>query len=550
MAAKIQSKKKDFPELVFGIVGPMGVDIQAICDSLIVALHAVEYTSTVIHITKEMLRKDRYTLQNFPVHAPATTDFYSDVNFKISYANALCKEFKDPATMARIALRAIGDAREIKTGSRSKVNPSKPTAYIIRQLKRPDEVVLLRKVYGRQFILISAYGPAGQRQQLLEERLRHTLIPGSPHHEIVCKAAELIDKDAREDGEDLGQHVRETFHHADVFIDGLVRSEMDLKLSRFVQALLGKTDIAPSKAEYGMYAAKSASLRSADLSRQVGAAVFSDEGEMITQGCNEVPKAFGGTYWDTESPDFRDVKLRRDPNEVIKKELLRELFDRMDRAGLLSDKAKKAGSPAQMVAKFTRKESKGRDEEDEARDEDDGVLASCAVLNLTEFGRVVHAEMCAICDAARLGRSVRNCTLFVTTFPCHNCTKHILASGIRRVIYIEPYPKSRAQELHSNEISIEQDTPGKVSFIPFLGISPFRYRDIFQKGRRKDGHGDALDYVEGYPFPMIEGVSTAYIENEAIEWGKLVVDIEPASFENSEHLAAEAASPPPISDAG
>jgi hypothetical protein len=27
---------------------------------------------------------------------------------------------------------------------------------------------------------------------------------------------------------------------------------------------------------------------------------------------------------------------------------------------------------------------------------------------------------------------------------------------------------------------------------------------------------------------MIEGISTAYIENEAIEWAKLVVDIKPA----------------------
>ncbi|MCA1458853.1 hypothetical protein I6F35_37955 [Bradyrhizobium sp. BRP22] len=274
-------------------------------------MRAVEYASHTIHITKEMLREDRYRLQKHPVEQPISKDFYSDVNFKINYANALCKEFSDPATMTRIALRAIGDARETLTGSRDGL-PSKPTAYIIRQLKRPDEVVLLRKVYGRQFVLISAYGPAEKRKQLIEERLRHTLIPGSPHHEIISKAAQLIEKDAREDGEDLGQNVRETFHLADVFIDGLVRSEMDLKLNRFVQALFGATDIAPTKAEYGMYAAKSAALRSSDLSRQVGAAIFSDEGEIITQGCNEVPKAFGGTYWDTETPDYRDVKLRRD----------------------------------------------------------------------------------------------------------------------------------------------------------------------------------------------------------------------------------------------
>ncbi|MBU6462552.1 MAG: deoxycytidylate deaminase [Proteobacteria bacterium] len=425
--------------------------------------------------------------------------------------------------MARVGLRAIGDLREALTGSRNSL-PSEAIAYVVRQLKRPEEVALFRKVYGRQFVLISAYGPSEKRQQLLEDRLRHSLVPSSPHHEIICKATELIDKDAREDGEDFGQNVRETFHLADVFIDGLIRNEMDLKLDRFIQALFGKTDIAPTKAEYGMYAAQSAALRSSDLSRQVGAAAFSDDGEMITQGCNEVPKAYGGTYWDTESPDFRDVKLRRDPNDVIKKELLRELFDRMDRGGLLSDEAKKAGSPAEMVEKFTRKKRKGLEDTD-------GILASCAVLDLTEFGRVVHAEMCAICDAARLGRSLKGSTLFVTTFPCHNCTKHILASGIRRVIYIEPYPKSRAQELHSNEISIERETIGKVSFLPFLGISPFRYRGVFQKGRRKDYDGNALEYIDknNVPFPVIKGISTAYIENEALEWGKLVVDFEPAS---------------------
>lgn len=520
-----QQKVKDYPELVFGIVGPMGVDIQAICESLTAALRAVDYLSHTIHITNEMLRAERYKLQRHPVQRPLNGDFYTEVNFKINYANALCKEFTDPATMARIALRAIGDARESVTGARDSL-PKKATAYIIRQLKRPDEVLLLRKVYGRQFVLISAYGPAEKRQQLLEDRLRHTLVPASPHHEIIGKATELIDKDAREDGEDLGQHVRETFHLADVFIDGLVRSEMDAKLNRFIQALFGKTDISPSKAEYGMYAAKSAALRSSDLSRQVGAAIFSDEGEIITQGCNEVPKASGGTYWDTEQPDFRDVKLRRDPNEVIKKELLRELFDRMDRGGLLSAEAKKVGSPAEMVDRFTRKKRKGHDEED-------GLLASCAILDLTEFGRVVHAEMCAICDAARLGRSVRGGTLYVTTFPCHNCTKHVLAAGVKKVVYIEPYPKSRAQELHSNEISIEHETSDRVSFLPFLGISPLRYRDVFQKGRRKDYEGNALDYVADSPFPMIEGISTAYIENEAVEWSKLIVDIKPAEQNNA-----------------
>jgi cytidine deaminase len=101
--------------------------------------------------------------------------------------------------------------------------------------------------------------------------------------------------------------------------------------------------------------------------------------------------------------------------------------------------------------------------------------------------------MLAICDAARMGRSVKGATLYCTTFPCHNCTKHILASGINRVVYMEPYPKSRAKDLHPDEIEIEAESPTKVSFVPFMGISPYRYRDLFQKGKRKNEHGDADD---------------------------------------------------------
>ena len=117
------------------------------------------------------------------------------------------------------------------------------------------------------------------------------------------------------------------------------------------------------------------------------------------------------------------------------------------------------------------------------------------MLDLTEYGRVVHAEMNAICDAARLGRSVRGATLYCTTFPCHNCTKHILAAGIRRVVYIEPYPKSRAKALHANEIEVENDNPARVVFAPFLGIAPHRYRDIFQKSRRRLRPGRPMGFM-------------------------------------------------------
>ncbi len=103
---------------------------------------------------------------------------------------------------------------------------------------------------------------------------------------------------------------------------------------------------------------------------------------------------------------------------------------------------------------------------------------------------------------------------------------------------MEPYPKSKAKQLHQNEIEIEKVTAGRVSFIPFLGISPLRYRDIFQKGKRKIADGTAKRWMSDPPAPMIEANSSAYIEQEAAEWGKLFVRIEP-NLKTDAHPSAE-----------
>lgn len=69
-------------------------------------------------------------------------------------------------------------------------------------------------------------------------------------------------------------------------------------------------------------------------------------------------------------------------------------------------------------------------------------LGNTRLMNLTEFTRAVHAEMEALLSAARVGVSVRGATLYTTTFPCHNCAKHIVDSGIARVVFIEPIQRA------------------------------------------------------------------------------------------------------------
>jgi cytidine deaminase len=138
-------------------------------------------------------------------------------------------------------------------------------------------------------------------------------------------------------------------------------------------------------------------------------------------------------------------------------------------------------------------------------------------MNLLEFGRSVHAEMAALMTAARLGISVRGATLFCTTFPCHMCARHIVASGITRVVYIEPYPKSKARQLHQDSISVDPTVISKenVNFEPFEGIAPRQYQDIFDaRDTRKDGEGRVIDWRAGGPKPRILRFMNTYIEIE------------------------------------
>ena len=50
----------------------------------------------------------------------------------------------------------------------------------------------------------------------------------------------------------------------------------------------------------------------------------------------------------------------------------------------------------------------------------------------TKYAFVVHAELNAILNSPR---SVKDCTLYVSLFPCNECAKAIIQSGIRKIVY-------------------------------------------------------------------------------------------------------------------
>ena len=113
--------------------------------------------------------------------------------------------------------------------------------------------------------------------------------------------------------------------------------------------------------------------------------------------------------------------------------------------------------------------------------------------------------MAALVDAARRGVGVDGLTLYTTTFPRHDCAKHIVAAGIQRVVYIEPYPKSLSVPLYPDSIAVDgvSTDGGLVDFQPFVGIGPRRYVDIFTAPERKTQLGDSVVWDPANAHPKL-----------------------------------------------
>jgi cytidine deaminase len=130
--------------------------------------------------------------------------------------------------------------------------------------------------------------------------------------------------------------------------------------------------------------------------------------------------------------------------------------------------------------------------------------------------------MSAITDAASRGVSIKDCTLFVTTFPCHECARHIIASGIRKVVYIEPYAKSLAMELHGDSIELDStEVSGKIPFVPFLGVSPKNHAFLFAMPVRKTSDGSVISWDASKASPRVSGSFWSYLRYETEDLGFL-----------------------------
>jgi deoxycytidylate deaminase len=350
------------------------------------------------------------------------------------------------------------------------IAPSK-VAYVIDQLKHPREVALLRSVYDNMFYIVGVLSGFGQRKDELKKTIPEDLAVRLMHRDRAETHSEKGTSDNN------GQQLERTLKLADFFVSNSRRNIGMLKgpVARFIGLIHGDTGLTPSSKECGMYAAYSASLRSACLSRQVGAAIVDRFGNIISTGCNDVPRAGGGLYDASSIPDNRCIyKEGLCFNDKYKNMLRDEIVETLRRFEI---------KDAEKVASAIRSNTRIKD--------------------LIEFSRAVHAEMDAIIQSARKGNpSIQGSFLFTTTYPCHSCARHIVAAGIRAVYFIEPYEKSLAGDLHDDSIEHEpandadwsSDTPfEKVSFLHFEGVAPARFASLFYAvDGRKDSTGKMI----------------------------------------------------------
>jgi deoxycytidylate deaminase len=471
------------PELFFGFVCPIGADMLPAIKAFRTYFQKRGYKVVEIKVTDVFNVLQKYFV---PESALDKSTLHKRYVTYIGYGNQIRAKFGD-ASLASLAIRRIMAKRIKLTGSDERYSK---TVYLVHQFKRKEEIDLLRSVYGRLFFQVSIYSRRGARVDSLARRFASSdHATGAQKYRHLAES--LVQDDENEFGKIHGQRVAKIFHDADFIANLDVEPNIETQIDRFCELLFGSNQISPSRQEYGLFLAKAAALRSLDLSRQVGAAIFAESGEIISLGSNEVPKAGGGTYWANDQFDDRDFKRKSDSNFLRKKEILAELLTIVA----------PSSNPDDLL--------------------NDPRVRDSQLMDALEYGRMVHAEMSALSDAARVGHSVVGGTLYCTTFPCHMCAKHIVAAGIKNVVFLEPYPKSLAADLHADSIRVEGGDRGHyqsfraVDFEHFFGVTPRRYREIFERSSRKNERdGTFIDYQHGDPFPIVDVKFPFYVQLE------------------------------------
>ncbi len=474
----IKSRRSE--ELIVGFCGPAGSGVSEVCGKVSEILgQTYDYEVAIFELSYFIdiaIKKGGFvSVTEGDIQSP-----FSKIDGFQTAGNELRAQFGHDV-LARLAIKGI---RVFRKEQQAKGNPR--IAYLIDSLKHPAEAETFFKVYKDMFHLFGVLCPRPERVKRLKKNRSMT----------ESEAIHVIDRDEKEDF-DEGQNMVTVLQEADYFIrnDKAPDEGRDDRLERFVNTMMGDPKIVPNNDEYAMYIAQSISLTSGCLSRQVGAVILNKDGSLIATGKNDVPKPGGGLYPCSETK--RDRRCFKVPEYECYNDLFkREIKDQISRV-LHSTKSFEGDEISKLSEEIAR---------------------TGKIDDLTEFCRAVHAEMDALIAVGRDGgQSVKGGTIFVTTFPCHNCAKHIVAAGIDKIVYIEPYEKSLAVVLHEDAVYTEDQGEGaerKVAFLHYDGVSPRKYMKVFWRVGERKHEGKMIEFNPKSAIPVVSEFWDAYPEFE------------------------------------
>lgn len=449
------------PELFVLLVSALGTPVKEVQSDLETAFRAVNYRPESVRIS-ELLD---VTSEEERPEGKSQTEWLMDLGDKLREKSGV---------QGAAAMLAILQIRANRAGCSSEedgVEVDRPgVVTIIRSAKRAEEVDFLRNIYGSRLLVIGVSQAEEKRRETLAARLGRERVESGDTSNL-SDADRLLRRDDRDPDNDWGQSLQKAFGRADAFL--WIRSGHPTRdqVTRLVNLWFQEPFTTPTRDEQAMYHASASQYRSAAAGRQVGVAIVDDDGEVLVTGTNEVPKPGGGQFWPNDAPDHRDFQLNVETNDVGKRDVIQDLLRRLKSSGWLSE------MPANL------------DEVDlvDKAIAESGPLNGARIADLIEFGRIAHAEMAAICTAARRGTPLRGSTLYTSTYPCHECARLIIACGIGRVVYIEPYTKSQVKMLFGDLVT---HAPGvgtsrtAVEIVPFEGVAPEMFATVFRMGRR------------------------------------------------------------------
>jgi deoxycytidylate deaminase len=503
VAAKEISERL-FEEIVIALVGPVGSGVTTAANFIKEILqNEFQYDVAPIIVPSKIIRDEAHRVGMSSIPEQPRHEYITEMQ---TAGNKLREKFGGDY-LAEKAVEQIYKFRKKKNGvTDDGIAIPGRRAYVIDSLKNIDELKLLKDIYRETVCVFGVFAPDAIRKTRLED-------DGVPKDSTT----KIMNRDKGEVAT-FGQMTRKLFVQSDFFVcNDTKKDELRNKLGRFLSIFFNAAVHTPTRAESAMYEASAAAANSSCLSRQVGASIVSSDGEIISVGWNDVPRFGGGLYIEDDQYIFDGNK-----NAIV--DVDRRCFKWKDK--ICHNESKRKNIADEIVGKLI---SLGYIKKATSKQDAIDAIRETRVDTLVEFSRSIHAEMEAILSVARSGRhSLKGSALYVTTYPCHNCARHIVASGIKSVIYIEPYDKSLATDLHSDSVTEEPDDTGRVVFRQYDGVAPRHYLTLFQPAGSRKENGRLVEKKPSLCKPVFRIPLDAQIDYEL----KVIADL--SSKENTE----------------